>query len=96
MMNYSKLEVFNIIKNILKIQFPDEKITKTTNLKKELKADGLDLIEILMEIEDEFELNIPDKKADKWKTVENILTYLCKELNIIEPIKSRFDILDIR
>ncbi|HUS50837.1 MAG TPA: phosphopantetheine-binding protein [Candidatus Paceibacterota bacterium] len=96
MMNYSKLEVFNIIKNILKIQFPDEKITKTTNLKKELKADGLDLIEILMEIEDEFELNIPDKKADKWETVENILTYLCKELNIIEPIKSRFDILDIR
>ena len=96
MMNYSKLEVFNIIKNILKIQFPDEKITKTTNLKKELKADGLDLIEILMEIEDEFELNIPDKKADKWKTVENILTYLCKELNIIEPIKSRFEILDIR
>jgi len=96
MMNYSKLEVFNIIKNILKIQFPDGKITKTTNLKKELKADGLDLIEILMEIEDEFELNIPDKKADKWKTVENILTYLCKELNIIEPIKSRFDILDIR
>jgi len=96
MTNYSKLEVFNIIKNILKKQFPDEKITKISNFEKDFQADELDMIEILMEIEDEFELNIPDKKADKWKTVENILTYLCKELNIIEPIKSRFDILDIR
>jgi len=95
-MKYSKVEIFNILKEILKEQFLDVEILEKSNFKKDFQADELDMIEILMGIEDKFELSINDKKADKWKTVENILTYLYKELNIKDPIKTRFEILDIR
>ena len=95
-MNYNKVEIFNILKEILKVQFSDIKVLKKSNFKIDFQADELDMVEIVMEIEDEFDLSINDKKADKWKTVENILTYLYKELDIKEPINSRFEILDIR
>ncbi len=53
-----------------------EKITEDTNLEDDLGADSLDAVEIIMAVEDEFELEIPDNVAEELKTVLEIVTYL--------------------
>ena len=75
------------------------------DLEKVFEVDELDRIEILMEIEDELEISILDKDADKWKTVQDIVDYICKYFDIEESIiekniyfcdiNSRFELLDL-
>ena len=43
---------------------------------KELGADSLDVVELVMAIEDEFELDIQDQEVSKVKTVQDVLDYL--------------------
>lgn len=42
----------------------------------QLEADSLDMVELLMEIEEEFELEIADDDADGFKTVGHVIAYL--------------------
>ena len=42
----------------------------------DLGADDLDIIELMMELEEEFDIEIPDEDCEKWKTVEDIENYL--------------------
>ncbi len=53
-----------------------EKITIDTNLEEDLGADSLDAVEIIMAVEDKFELEIPDNVAEEMKTVSEIIAYL--------------------
>ena len=99
-MNRKKLKI--IIKQIVRQQFKNEinKFKFKANLKKEYEADELDMIEMLMEIEDELEINIPDKDADKWKTTEDIYLYLCEKMEIEDSIYNyntddRFKLMDL-
>ena len=41
-----------------------------------LKADSLDIVELVMALEDEFEVKIPDEDYDKIKTVGNAIDYI--------------------
>ena len=71
--------MFNIIKSIIEEQLgitDSEKITMETDLEEDLGADSLDAVEIIMAIEDEFDLEIPDHVAEELKTVTEIITYL--------------------
>jgi acyl carrier protein len=71
--------MFNIIKSIIEEQLgitDSEKITMETDLEEDLGADSLDAVEIIMAIEDEFDLEIPDQVAEELKTVTEIITYL--------------------
>ena len=45
----------------------------------DLKADSLDVVELVMEFEDEFEVTIPDDDYDKIKTVGDAVTYITKK-----------------
>ena len=47
-----------------------------TNLMQDLEADSLDSVEIIMAIEEEFDLNIPDEDAEKFRTVRNLVEYV--------------------
>ena len=58
-----------------------DKITNETSFINDLGADSLDTVELVMEFEDEFDLNIPDEDADKLKTVGDALEYLQKHSN---------------
>ena len=51
----------------------EEKINNTDNLESDLGADSLDLAEIIMYIEDEFELDISNDDADSVKTVQQAI-----------------------
>lgn len=53
-----------------------ETITKETHLQNDLGADSLDAVELIMSIEDAFEVSISDEAAAGLKTVGDILTYL--------------------
>lgn len=47
----------------------------------DLKADSLDVVELVMEFEDEFEITIPDDDYDKIKTVGDAVKYITEKKN---------------
>ena len=51
-------------------------ITMETNLSKDLWADSLDVVEILMSMEDEFDCEIPDEDAKNFKTIGDLVRYM--------------------
>lgn len=55
-------------------------IKKETSLMNDLEADSLDAVEIIMAIEDEFEIEIPDDEAENFKNINDIVTYVEKNL----------------
>ena len=70
--------VFEKIKAILAEQFDAEEdsITLETSLTEDLGADSLDLADLLMAIEDDFEVEIPDEDIENIKTVGDIISYI--------------------
>jgi len=53
-----------------------DSITLETSLTKDLEADSLDAAEIIMGIEDEFDVEIPDEEAETFVTVGDLVTYV--------------------
>mgnify|MGYP000877102358 CR=1 FL=1 len=47
-----------------------------THLMKDLEADSLDAVEIIMAIEDEFDLEVPDEDAERFQIVGDIVKYI--------------------
>ena len=52
------------------------KISGETNIGTDLGADSLDLVEILMSLEDEFSVSIPDEMIPEIKTVNDLVKYI--------------------
>jgi acyl carrier protein len=53
-----------------------EKVTANASFISDLGADSLDIVELVMAMEEEFDLEIPDEDAEKIKTVGDALNYL--------------------
>lgn len=53
-----------------------ESITMETSLMGDLEADSLDAVEIMMALEDEFEITIPDEDAESFKNIGDIVRYV--------------------
>ena len=53
-----------------------DSITMDTDIADDLGADSLDVVEMLMSIEDEFEIEIPDEKIESLKTVGQVVEYI--------------------
>ena len=70
--------VFEKMKNILAEQLDADadSITLETDIQDDLGADSLDVVEMLMSIEDEFEIEIPDEKIESLKTVGQVVEYI--------------------
>ncbi len=70
--------IFDKIKDIIVDQLgvEDEAVSMETHLMKDLEADSLDAVEIIMAIEDEFGMEIPDEDAEKFQTVGDIVKYV--------------------
>lgn len=54
----------------------DTEIAMSTSLMKDLEADSLDAVEIIMAIEDEFDIEIPDEDAEAFKNIGDIVRYV--------------------
>lgn len=71
--------VFEKIKQIIIDQLgldEDVEITMESSLMKDLEADSLDAVEIIMGIEDEFDVEIPDEDAEAFKNIGDIVRYV--------------------
>jgi acyl carrier protein len=51
-------------------------ITRETSFINDLNADSLDIVELVMEFEDNFQMSIPDEEAEKIKTVGQAIDYI--------------------
>lgn len=56
-----------------------EQVTESTSFTEDVGADSLDIVELVMELEEEFEITIPDEEAEKIKTVGEAIDYIVKE-----------------
>ncbi len=70
--------VFDKIKKILAEQLDadEESMTAETRIGEDLGADSLDVVELLMSIEDEFEVEIPDEEIENLKTIGDVAEYI--------------------
>jgi acyl carrier protein len=57
-----------------------EQVTRSTSFIEDVGADSLDIVELVMELEEEFDIQIPDEQAEKIKTVGEAIDYIDREL----------------
>ena len=68
-------KVKSIVSEQLSIDNPDT-ITLETSLTEDLEADSLDAVEVIMALEDEFGIEIPDEEAENFKTLADICKFI--------------------
>ena len=71
------------VKNIIVEQLgvDNETVTPEASFIDDLGADSLDIVELVMTMEEEFDLEIPDEDAEKIKTVNDVVTYIKSKVN---------------
>ena len=71
-------ELSSKIKSVVvdKLGVKPEQVTDDANFIDDLGADSLDLVELVMALEDEFDVEIPDEDAETLKTVKTVLEYV--------------------
>ena len=74
----NKNEIFEKLKNIIVEQLGvnEENVTDEATFVDDLSADSLDIVELIMQIEEEFEIEIPDEDAEKIVTVGDVVKYI--------------------
>lgn len=70
--------VYEKVAEALAQQFevPQDQITMDTNFIDDLQADSLDLVDLVMELEDEYEIEFPEDRIEEFKTVGDVVNYI--------------------
>ncbi|MHC5111393.1 MAG: acyl carrier protein [Planctomycetota bacterium] len=71
-------KVFQIVSEQLSVD--KSELSRETSFANDLNADSLDTVELVMELEDEFDMTIPDEEAESLKTVGEAIDYIHKTL----------------
>lgn len=71
-------DTFDRVKKIIvdRLGVDESEIKEEASFKDDLGADSLDVVELVMELEDEFDLEISDEDAEKIATVGDVITYI--------------------
>ena len=79
----SREEIFESVKNVVMDAIGEEEktITEDTSIVDELGLDSLDIVEMLMALEEEFEISIDDSAAEKFVKVSDVIDYIEKTKN---------------
>ncbi|MBE8951502.1 MAG: acyl carrier protein [Quinella sp. 3Q1] len=77
------MSTFDQVKKIVKEQLgvEEDEIQMSSTFVDDLGADSLDIVELIMAFEEEFNIEIPDEKAEKIKTVEDVVKYIDEQTN---------------
>lgn len=72
------LDIFSKVKDIVVEQLgvDEEEVTEQASFVDDLGADSLDIVELVMALEEEFDLEIPDEDAEKIATVGDAVNYI--------------------
>ncbi len=72
------MDVFKRVKEIIVEQLgvDEEEVTMEASFIDDLGADSLDIVELIMALEEEFDLEIPDEDAEKLRTVGDAVEYI--------------------
>lgn len=70
--------VFEKIRAILceQLDVEESAVTMESNIAEELGADSLDVVDLIMSIEDEFDIEVPDDQIESIKTVGDVVNYI--------------------
>lgn len=71
-------EIFEKVKKIIieQLNVPEDSVTKEASFIDDLGADSLDVVELIMALEEEFDMEIPDADAEKIATVNDVVEYI--------------------
>lgn len=74
----SEKEFFQKLKTIVvdQLEVNEENVTMEATFVDDLAADSLDIVELVMTIEEEFDLEIPDSDAEKIVTIGDVVKYI--------------------
>lgn len=74
----SQTEIFEKVKKIVieQLSVQADTITPQSNFANDLGADSLDTVELVMALEEEFDIEIPDEAAEKITTVQEAVDYI--------------------
>ena len=77
--------VFEKVRDILvdQLDVEEEKVTMDASITDDLGADSLDVVDLVMSLEEEFDVEIPDNQVENIKTVGDIVRYI--EDNVAYP-----------
>ena len=70
--------MYEEVKTILarKLRISPERVTLEAQIKKDLGADSVDILQLLMRLEDDYGIVIPDQELAKFETVNDVVTFL--------------------
>ncbi|MBA7652076.1 Acyl carrier protein [subsurface metagenome] len=76
-------ELLKKIKSIAsdKLSISEDQVTEEASFIDDLGADSLDTVELVMALEDEFSMDIPDEEAEKLTTVKRAMDYILAHLS---------------
>ncbi|MBQ3604249.1 MAG: acyl carrier protein [Clostridia bacterium] len=69
---------FEQVRDIIckQLELEESDVTMDTNIKDDLGADSLDLVDLAISLEDEFEVEVPDNILEKFETVGDIVKFI--------------------
>ncbi len=72
------MEIFDKVKEITVEQLgcEEDAVTPEASFVDDLEADSLDVVELMMALEEEFDIEIPDEEAEKISTVNDAVNYI--------------------
>lgn len=74
--------IFEKIKKIIveQLRIDEDLITMESSIAEDLGADSLDAVELIMALEEEFGIDVPDEDTEKFKTVGDVVRYVEKKI----------------
>ncbi|MBR0177096.1 MAG: acyl carrier protein [Bacteroidales bacterium] len=70
--------MYEEVKTILarQLRIAPERVTLDAQIKRDLGADSVDILQLLMRLEDDYGITIPDQELAKFETVNDVVTFL--------------------
>ena len=70
--------VFERIREIMcdQLDLEEDKVTMDSDIMEDFEADSLDVVDLVMSIEDEFGLEVPDVQIENFRTVGDVVRYI--------------------
>ena len=70
--------IFEKVKSMIvdQLDVDEDKVTMNANIQDDLGADSLDIVDLVMSFEDEFDMEIPDDQVENIKTVGDVVKYV--------------------